>query len=75
MHFVFPKKKERHIQLDYIQNKGNFKHNSEALESQKGKLIPSKHPQPKLQGQKFAHCPYCHEKGYVAILQKLQIET
>lgn len=52
--------KERRLQLDYIQNKGNFEHNSDVLETQKGKLIPWKQPQKKSEGQKFAHCIHCN---------------
>nr|XP_043909194.1 uncharacterized protein LOC122786777 isoform X4 [Solea senegalensis] len=59
--FSLPKNsKERKLQLDYIRNKGNFEHNSEVLETQKGKLIPWKQPQKKSEGQEFAHCIHCY---------------
>ncbi|XP_034565550.1 uncharacterized protein LOC117831136 isoform X1 [Notolabrus celidotus] len=59
--FSLPKNsKERKLQLDYIRNKGNFEHNSDVLETQKGKLIPWKQPREKSEGQKFAHCVYCY---------------
>lgn len=58
--FSLPKNsKERHLQLDLIRNKGNFKHNTEVLERQKGELIPYMLPQHKEQAHKFTHCPYC----------------
>lgn len=45
----FPKNsKERRLQLDYIRNKGNFEHNTDVLETQKGNLIPWKQPQKKI---------------------------
>lgn len=52
--------KERHVQLDYIRNMGNFKYNTEVLENQQGRLLPCKLPQQEVQGQKFAHCVYCY---------------
>ncbi|XP_041666279.1 uncharacterized protein LOC121524831 [Cheilinus undulatus] len=59
--FSFPKNsKERRLHLDLIRNKGNFEHNTEVLESQKGKLIPFKQPKKKTEGQKFLHCVYCY---------------
>uniref|UniRef100_A0A3P9M1A8 SET domain-containing protein n=1 Tax=Oryzias latipes TaxID=8090 RepID=A0A3P9M1A8_ORYLA len=58
--FSLPKNsKERRAQLDYIRNKGNFKHNNEVLENHEGKLIPSKQPNKKTDGQIFTHCVYC----------------
>lgn len=59
--FSLPKNsKERHLQLHFIRNKGNFKHNTEVLKGQKGELIPIKIPQHKLQAQKFVHCLHCY---------------
>ncbi|KAG7527120.1 hypothetical protein JOB18_049555 [Solea senegalensis] len=52
--------KERKLQLDYIRNKGNFEHNSDVLETQKGKLIPWKQPQKESEGREFAHCIHCY---------------
>lgn len=59
--FSFPKNsKERRLHLDLIRNKGNFEHNTDVLESQKGKLIPCKQPKKKTKGEKFLHCVYCY---------------
>ncbi|XP_070704434.1 uncharacterized protein [Pempheris klunzingeri] len=59
--FSCPKNsKERKQQLDFIRNKGNFQHNTEVLESRKGKLIPCKQPKEKTEGQNFLHCVYCY---------------
>ncbi|XP_034538605.1 uncharacterized protein LOC117812108 isoform X3 [Notolabrus celidotus] len=59
--FSLPKNsKERRLHLDFIRNKGNFEHNTEVLESQKGKLIPFKQPKKKTEGQEFLHCVYCY---------------
>ncbi|XP_030018187.1 uncharacterized protein LOC115438607 isoform X4 [Sphaeramia orbicularis] len=52
--------KERKQQLEYICNKGNFKHNNDVLETQKGKLIPWKQPQRKSEREEFAHCVHCY---------------
>ncbi|XP_065808302.1 clumping factor A-like isoform X2 [Labrus bergylta] len=52
--------KERRLHLDFIRNKGNFEHNTNAFESQKGKLIPFKQPKKKTEGQEFLHCVYCY---------------
>lgn len=62
----FPKKnsKERGLQLDYIRNKGNFEHNTDVLETQKGNLIPWKLPQKKPEGQNFTHCIHCYGLFY-----------
>ena len=51
---------ERRRQLDYIRNKGNFEHNIDVLEKERGKLIPCKQPTKKSEGRKFAHCVYCY---------------
>ncbi|KAK0144115.1 N-lysine methyltransferase KMT5A-A [Merluccius polli] len=59
--FTLPKKsKERRLQLDHIRNKGNYEHNMEVIESQKGKLIPSKQPTEKTEGADFLHCVHCY---------------
>ena len=59
--FTFPKNsKERRLQLDHIRNKGNYEHNMEVMESQKGKLIPSKQPTEKTEGADFMHCVHCY---------------
>ncbi|XP_067357520.1 uncharacterized protein [Channa argus] len=59
--FSLPKNsKERRLQLDYIRNKGNFEHNTEVLESHKGKLIPWKQPKKRKEGQEYTHCVYCY---------------
>ncbi|XP_038147926.1 uncharacterized protein LOC119787925 isoform X2 [Cyprinodon tularosa] len=59
--FSFPKhSKERKRQLGYIRNKGNFEHNSDVLETRKGKLIPWRQPEKKSDGHKFAHCVSCY---------------
>ncbi|XP_059215616.1 uncharacterized protein LOC131993639 [Centropristis striata] len=59
--FSFQKNsKERRLHLDLIRNKGNFEHNRDVLESQKGKLIPFRQPKEKTEGQKFLHCVYCY---------------
>ncbi len=54
--FALPKNsKERNLQLHFIQNKGNFEHNTEVLENKKGRLIPYKQPKKKSEGQNFLH--------------------
>jgi len=59
--FSFPtNSKERKLQLDYIRNRGNFEHNTDVLETQKGKLIPWRQPEKKSEGHKFAHCIHCY---------------
>lgn len=59
--FSFPKNsKERRLQLGYIRNKGNFEHNTEVLEKQRGKLIPWNQPKKQTEGEKFSHCLYCY---------------
>jgi hypothetical protein len=59
--FIFPKNsKERRLHLDHIRNKGNYEHNMEVIESQKGKLIPSKQPTEKTEGANFMHCVHCY---------------
>ncbi|KTF92489.1 hypothetical protein cypCar_00049226, partial [Cyprinus carpio] len=52
--------KERRRQLDFLRNKGNFEHNTQVLESRKGKLIPWKQPKKMTDGQEFMHCVYCY---------------
>ncbi|XP_014873036.1 uncharacterized protein LOC106936497 [Poecilia latipinna] len=52
--------KQRRLQLDYLRNKGNFEHNTEVLESNKGKLIAWKQPKEKTEGDIFKHCLYCY---------------
>lgn len=57
--FSFSKNsKERRIQLDRIRNKGNYQHNFDIMQSQKGKLVPSKQPNKKTEGHEFKHCIY-----------------
>lgn len=59
--FSCPKNsKERCLQLNYIRSKGNFEHNTDVLESKKGKLIPCKQPKKKTEGLEFMHCIYCY---------------
>lgn len=46
--------------MDHIRNKGNHRHNYDVLHFQKkGKIVPSKQPSEKTEGQVYTSCPHC----------------
>ncbi|MEQ2259538.1 hypothetical protein XENORESO_013403, partial [Xenotaenia resolanae] len=51
--------KDRKVILEKMRNKGNFKHNSEVLQSGKGSLKVKRKPKAEPKTGMFIHCMYC----------------